>query len=417
MFNEIFNCECGRSHNCLTKTILIGENVIDKLSDYLDNYNHILLVSDINTYNVAGEKIYKKLNNKIDKSLVLKNNGGTIVIPNEESIDEINKYIKDVDLVFGVGSGVINDLCKITSFNNNIPYMIFATAPSMDGYVSKGSALILKGMKVTLNALPPLAVFSDINILKDAPIDMIKSGYGDIIGKFSCLNDWKLSSFINNEYFCQKIYDKVLDTAKEISTLSKEILKRDKVAIGKLMEALVDVGLAMSYTGNSRPASGSEHHFSHFFEITGIIDNTKYFPHGIDVGFSSIITSKIREYIINNIPERKIFNKDKWEGNIKRVYKNISNEVITLQEKLNWYNSDDSIFVLNNWDKIIDILREAPSSEETLKMINNIDLNFDDFLNLYNEKKLKDALLYAKDLKDRYTILWLYYMYFRGNDD
>ena len=96
----------------------------------------------------------------------------------------------------------------------------------MDGYASVGAALILKRMKVTLNARPPKAIIGDTDILKDAPKEMLQAGYGDIIGKYSCLNDWKLSALINNEYFCiymksdgfiiiQRV-DRVIDTLADV---------------------------------------------------------------------------------------------------------------------------------------------------------------------------------------------------------
>ena len=115
---------------------------------------------------------------------------------------ELQLLQHEADLIIGVGSGVINDLCKHVSFKNDLAYYIVATAPSMDGYASVGAALILNGMKITLNARPPKAIIADTSVLKDAPIDMLRAGYGDIIGKYSCLNDWKLSHCVNGEYFC-----------------------------------------------------------------------------------------------------------------------------------------------------------------------------------------------------------------------
>ena len=88
-------------------------------------------------------------------------------------------------MIVGIGSGVIQDLCKYVSFNKNLPYFIIATAPSMDGYASKGAAMITDNMKVTYNAHVPEVIIGDVDILKNAPMDMIKSGYGDILGKFS----------------------------------------------------------------------------------------------------------------------------------------------------------------------------------------------------------------------------------------
>lgn len=75
----------------------------------------------------------------------------------------------------------------------------------MDGYASSGAAMIIGNMKVTYNAHVPEAIIGDVDVLKEAPMEMIQSGYGDIIGKLSCLNDWKLSVVVNDEFFCQYV--------------------------------------------------------------------------------------------------------------------------------------------------------------------------------------------------------------------
>ena len=406
------NCECKKEHNCPIDFVKIGNGAINELTGIWKGYNNILLISDENTYRVCGKNVYKLLGDKVFKNLILTKNGD-VVIPNEEKIAEIEEALKEnTDLIIGVGSGVINDLCKYVSFKNNLPYYIVATAPSMDGYASVGAALILEGMKVTLNARPPKAIIADTSVLKDAPIDMLKAGYGDIIGKFSCLNDWKLSAVINNEYFCKEIYDMTYNEAERVKGLAKDIKERKENAVKALMEALVIVGIAMSYVDCSRPASGSEHHLSHFFEITGILEEKGYYPHGIDVGFSSVVTAKIREEIINRKPQKREFNRSLWEEEIKRVYLSSASGVIALQDKLGWYNKDDSKKIEENWEKIVEILKEAPKAEEFKAMLCDVGLLYEDFEKFYGTKKIQDAVKFSKDLKDRYTVLWLKDRYF-----
>lgn len=407
------DCPCHKEHTCLIKAVEIGSGVLEKLSLLCEEYREILLVFDSNTYAICGDEIRGILVSKSLAVLVLENNG-KVLIPNEDKLDEISSAITaTTQLIIGVGSGVINDLCKKVSFDHDLPYYIVATAPSMDGYASVGSALILDGMKVTLNARPPLAIVADTRILKDAPFDMIQAGYGDIIGKFSCLNDWLLSSFVNGEYFCQNIYDLTYDCARQIRDLAHEIRNREEVAIGKLMEALVLVGVLMSFVGSSRPASGSEHHLSHYFEITGILGGTGYFAHGIDVIYSATFLAKLRRDMLESTPRRVPYDKSDYVSQINRVYTTSAEQVIALQDKLGWYYRDDSEFIYANWDKIKDILSQVPTFDEFEQMAKDIGLDYREFEDLYGEGKLADAILYAKDLKDRYTFLWLYYVYFR----
>jgi len=408
----IKDCECKKEHLCPIDYVKIGHDAINSLSEICKEYKNILLISDENTWNVCAKDVYEILKDKVYKNLVLSNDTD-VVIPNENKISEIEAFVNDsTDLIIGVGSGVINDLCKHVSFKSNLPYYIVATAPSMDGYASVGAALILNGMKITLNARPPKAIIADTRVLKDAPIDMLRAGYGDIIGKYSCLNDWKLSHFINDEYFCQRVYDLTFDCVKKVEELAEKIEKRDEETVGTLMEALVTVGIAMSYVGTSRPASGSEHHLSHFFEITGIINGEKYFAHGIDVIYSAIETAKMREQMLSKEPFKKEFNRENWECQIKRIYKEIAPEIISLQDKMGWYKKDDFDFISKNQKKIKEILAEVPSSEKLIEMAERVGLDYKEFEKMYGKDKIFDATLYAKDLKDRYTVLWLYYMYF-----
>jgi len=306
---------------------------------------------------------------------------------------------------------VIQDLCKCVSFQEKLPYHIIATAPSMDGYASVGAAMIIGGMKVTYTAHVPEVIIGDIDILKDAPMDMIKSGYGDILGKYSCLNDWKLSKVVRGEYFCQYVYDLTFDMLYKTKDLGPALLQRDPDAIQTLMEAIIGVGVCMALVGNSRPASGSEHHLSHFFEITGIVDDTPYFMHGTDVAYSCVYTEKLREELLalDKAPENTRLSREAWEAEIRRIYTKIADEVIALQDKMGWYQEDRWPTYSAKWEEIKDVLREVPSSEELTNYLKSIEMDVAEFEKLYGREKIENALKFAKDLKDRYTVLWMYY--------
>ena len=403
------NCSCGKMHTCPIDVVEIGQNAINHIKELCKNYHSILLVADKNTYEACGKKVFNLLELKIENNLIF-SIGNTVLIPNEKSIKIIEEKItKKTDLIIGIGSGVINDLCKYVSFFHNLPYFIVATAPSMDGYASIGAAMILNGMKVTVNTRPPKAIIADSNVLKNAPIDMLKAGYGDIIGKFSCLNDWKLSALVNDEYFCEQIYNCTLKCAKDIKDKAKRILAKEKSAVSQLMEALVMVGILMSFSGSSRPASGSEHHLSHFFEIMGILDNKEYFTHGIDVIYSSYYTQKVREKLLElDVPKyKKAITLVDYESEIKNIYSSIADEVIALQKKSERYSNSKFDIYCKKWKEIKEVLKTAPTSEEIKSYIQSIDLDLEDFVTLYGEQKINNALWFAKDLKDRYSVLWL----------
>ena len=407
MLQGVSNCPCKRPHTCDIRYVEIGDGVLSRLPEITADFNHIVLVADENTYPLCGDKVSALLGEKIDAKMIF---GKEIVVPNEISIAAIEEKMTDkTDLLLGIGSGVINDLCKHVSFIHNMRYVIVATAPSMDGYASVGAALTLNDMKVTLNARVPYAIVAESRILGTAPADMIRSGYGDIVGKYSCLNDWKLAHLLLDEYFCDAVYNTVMDVVKQTEYTADALLAREPEAIGKLMEGLVVVGVMMSYVGNSRPASGSEHHLSHFFEITGLLDNRPYYLHGIDVLYSAAVTAALREKLLAIKPPFAPFKLDRaaWESDVHRIYTDAADGVIELQDKVGLYAKLDNAQFADKWEEICEILREAPSKEKMESYVSSIGLDMNEFYKFYGEETVSNAIRYAKELKDRYSVLWI----------
>ena len=409
------SCACGRLHTCDIEYVYIESGAIRYLSDICANYKNILVVADENTFAAAGAATIEALVGKCIQKVIF--SGAEILVPNETAIAKVTEHLENMDLIIGIGSGVIQDLCKYVSFYNQVPYMVVATAPSMDGYASNGAAMITDGMKVTYPAGLPKAILADTQVLANAPMDMIKSGFGDIIGKFSALNDWKLSRLINGEYFCDYIYDLTYEQIRTTLNLADGILKREEKSIHALMEALVVIGILMSFAGSSRPASGSEHHLSHFFEITGILEGKEYFSHGIDVAYSTIITAKLREKLLQKPFPEKIYRPDKQEytAKMEAIYQSSAKGCMDLQEKVGCYKNNSAQMYLSKEAEIRQILAEMPSAAEIEKMLSYVELDSKAFYALYGEEKINNAIWYAKDLKDRYTVLWLYYDFFGGD--
>jgi len=406
-------CSCGKTHTCRIQSVFVAQNAIEHLEKICCDYRNILLVADQNTFDAAGEKTVAALREKHLEKVIF--SAEKVLVPNEAAIRKVCNHLEGADCIVGIGSGVIQDLCTYVSFYRSVPYVIIATAPSMDGYASNGAAMMIGGMKVTYSAGLPIAILADTEVIRRAPMEMIKAGYGDIIGKFSALNDWKLSHLVNGEYFCPYIYDMTYAQIQKALSLSDGILKRNEESIRALMEALIIIGILMSFAGSSRPASGSEHHLSHFFEVTGILNGTPYFPHGIDVAYSTVITAKLRKKILSHPFPSEIYrpSAENYTKIMKRIYQSAAEGCIALQKKSGNYSVERSY--LQKEDGIRRILEEMPTEEELVRMLSAVELETEDFYRLYGKETIENAILYAKDLKDRYTVLWLYYDFFGGD--
>lgn len=412
LVNHDIYCSCGKVHRCDIPHLLIGKGALMELPILVSEYQHILLVADRNTYPLCGDRVKAMLPEKIEAVCILESEG--LLVPGREAVGIVDTFISpNTDLVLGIGSGVINDICKYASCTRNIPCGIIATAPSMDGFASSGAAMIFDGMKITFTMHAPSLILGDTDILKNAPMDMIRAGYADIIGKYSALCDWELSALINGEYLCPFVYDVVMDCTNEVRNLAHAIAKREESAIGRLMEILVISGVCLTLLSTTRPGSGSEHHLSHFFEITGLIEDKPYFLHGTDVGYSTVVTAQIREQIGKiKDPVFGLITDERRKEDYQRIFRSEWKSVWDLQERAGWYSKDPDCLYRDKWPQICAVLAKSPAAEEVTAMLTDVGFDMDAFEAMYGKEKILDSMYYGKDLKDRFSVLWLYYSLF-----
>ena len=417
LLNRDIHCSCGKTHRCDIATVEIGKGALDTLPCATEGYHHILLVADGNTYPLCAERVKTLLGERVEDVCLFDTTSP--LVPDEAAIARLTSQLsKETDLILGIGSGVINDLCKYVSFYHGIKSGIIATAPSMDGYASSGAAMILGGMKVTDTTHAPGLIIGDTEILKNAPIHMIRSGYGDIIGKYSSLCDWELAHLVCGEHVCKPIYDLVLETTDEIRDCADGIAKREGAAIERLMRALVLIGMTLTLVQTTRPGSGSEHHVSHFFEIVGLVHGKRHLAHGTAVAYNTILTAGMREQICRL--ERPIFyteSKASREAAWSNIYASVANEVKQLQQEAKSYEKDLCAIYSAQWEEIRNILSKCPSAAECNRMMEAVGLCFAECEQTYGHDKICSAMLYGKDLKNRYSVLWLYYTLFSGKPE
>lgn len=408
------HCSCGRVHFCPIEAVVTGVGVLPRLRELTERFGHIALIADENTYAACGEAVRAQLGDRLERLHIFRAPGH--LVPDERAVSELESVLTpQTDFILGVGSGVINDLCKYVSWNRGLECGIAATAPSMDGYASSGAAMITNGMKVTYTTHPPRFIVADTDVIRQAPIDMIRAGYGDIIGKYSALNDWQLARLITGEYFCQEIYDLVMEATDHIRGSAERIVAREPEAIEYLMNALILIGITLSLLGSTRPGSGSEHHLSHFFEIVGLLRGEPHYCHGIDVGYSTVITAGMRERIA--ALDAPVFCEEpaaRREESWRQVYGRIAGEVAALQESAGSYTRDLRPVYREKWSEIQALMRSCPTAAECRAMLLRASCDPDAFRKMYGAEKIRQAMLYGKDLKNRYSVLWLYYALFSG---
>lgn len=301
-----FDCSCGRHHIIPIKKIAIGKDVIHQLPEIANEFKDekVYMISDSNTWTAAGEKVFLILE---QAGFEIKSqrfeSGNEMLIPDELAVGKMFLEMpKGTGLIIAVGSGTLNDMAKYLSSRTGVPYIIVCTAPSMDGYVSDGAPLICGGQKISYEATFAYGVVGDTDIMKAAPINMIRAGFGDVLGKLTALTDWSLAVTMVNEYYCETCMELVAEALRKCIDHAADLKERDEQAILYLFEALTLTGITMAIVGVSRPASGSEHLLSHYWEMDFIARRKYPELHGVKVGIATPIVAEIYEILGADLP-------------------------------------------------------------------------------------------------------------------
>ena len=302
-----FDCSCGRRHHFSVQEMSIRQGAIEDLPAMAAPFKDgkILIVYDNNTYKVAGKRAAELLReNGFTIKELLFDCGSDILLPDEKTLGRIvQEQDLDVNLMVAVGSGVINDSVKFVTSRCRLPYIIVATAPSMDGYVADGAPIISHGYKYSPLAHLTYGLVGDTDILQTAPQDMIAAGFGDVVGKITAIADWDLSVKANGDYRCDTCVTLVRRALDKCFHRAAGLPRRDADALEALMEALTLTGVAMALVNISRPASGAEHMLSHYWEMDFVARGLNPNHHGVQVGVATPVIARMYEELADILPE------------------------------------------------------------------------------------------------------------------
>ena len=244
-------CRCGKEHHIEVEEILIEAGAVEKLEEamsdgFLKKYISPLLICDTNTMK-ATEELMEDIYDRC-QVLTLDAEG---LHADEHAVEIVENYMEeDIDLILAVGSGTIHDISRYLAFQYKVPFISVPTAASVDGFVSNVAAMTWKGMKKTVEAVAPMAVFADTDIFAHAPQRLTASGVSDLLGKYICLTDWKIANLLTEEYICSEIIDLEEQALRTVVNNLKEIAAGEPEECEKLMYALILSGLAMQMIGN-----------------------------------------------------------------------------------------------------------------------------------------------------------------------
>ncbi len=418
--NKQIECSCGHTHHVPIERISLGQDILQTMEDFIrmHHFHSLLIVDDGNTKRVLGNLVFDWLVSSEGyrvSELCFSDNDH--LIADEIAIDRAKTAIAKAqpDLMIAVGSGTITDITRYASFLYGCPFLAVPTAPSVDGYASTIAALQLQGVKVTKTAHAPLAIFADSTVLSEAPLELIQAGFGDLVGKVTSLLDWKLATMLYDEDWCDEAYTMVNESLYYCVQYAHQFLSRRVDVIEELFVGLLSSGVAMAMMTNSRPASGSEHHLSHYWDFCAYRGIRPYGSHGLQVGFAVHFTMKLYEHLAQihklHDPVKYVVDKQ-WEKEAVKRWGDVSPQIISEQRQKSKWLQERMIHVnLSQMTgeavlKSLSVDHEFMQSAHKALCIMDIP-NSPPYLAISSDL-LQEATAFANEIRSRFTILDFY---------
>lgn len=368
-----------------TRAIVTGSGALADTGDlFISQFGRhpALLVCDEITAGVALEAVRDRLE---AAGVTI---AGEIILPSKPLVKpdvEISQSIASeltgsLAVPVAIGAGTINDLVKYGASLAQRSYLIVATAASMDGYAASGAALIANGFKQTFPCPAPQAVLADLDIIRDAPTAMTSSGYADLIGKITAGADWILAEAVGIESIDSAVWAMVQPWVRDLLPAANQVQAHDPATLETLVNGLLMSGLAMQASGTSRPASGSEHQFSHYWEMQGLSVDHAPVSHGFKVGIGSLAVSALYESLLN-LTDRDLERAatDRWP------------KFSSIETTINSWKDDPRVIER----AIVESRAKYPSNDLRVGHINRLRANWPDI-----QQRLRDQLLPAAELRE-----------------
>ncbi len=396
-------CGCGMKHETAIKDIRIGSGLVHSVGEILKANSFpekLLLVADKNTF-AASEGIVESLSGfDIEYKIY-----DEIRVAEMKHVEELEELICGRSIgVLSVGSGSVNDPCRLASARQNKPLCIFATAPSMDGFASYSSPIVANGFKASYSAKSPEVIIGDTKILAAAPSHLKSSGFGDMIAKYIGLVDWKISSILTDEPYCERVAALTRGAVDKLMGMADRVRKNDEETAGEIFKSLLMTGLGMSYMKNSRPASGAEHVIAHLIECVELRDGIIPNFHGEDVGVCTLLMLKY----YNELAERESITAVKENVDFEDVYRfygEMADDVRELNEPDTICDGVDPRALEEKWQEIRDIIHSIPSYDECLEAMKKAGCKLTVADIGKSEGLVSDCIKYSPYMRRRLTLL------------
>ncbi len=375
-------CACGKPHPVSLRALVMERNALTKIPEVilgLGDYGHLVMVCDDNTYAAAGQRV-EALCAPLWQGTGKSFQTICLAVPaqglhaTEQVVEEVMIAMGECDLLIAVGSGTIHDITRYVATEKGLDFVSIPTAASVDGFLSSIAAMTWHGVKRSFPAKPPMALVSDSDVLAAAPYALTASGVGDLLGKYTALFDWRVSHLVTGEYICERVISLEEKALREVLACKDAVAAQDPRAVEAVMYGLILSGLAMQMVGNSRPASGSEHHVSHLVEMD-VVTHDNPALHGEKVGVAAAKVAARYHNILSRDIDLSMLHA--YQGlpvdRIKTVFGDRADEVLAAENTPDPLDGVDVTVMIERWSEIRQLAQKTlPSGEKLAELLTEI---------------------------------------------
>lgn len=396
----------------------IVQDVVPLLLEYCQQHglDRFFLIADENTYRVLGERVASSLeaSGRDVKTIILT---GPQISTNEHYIVQAMLSTNGESRTYlAVGSGTITDITRFISHRARDKFISLPTAPSVDGFTSVVAPTAVGSYKYPVPAQPPSAVFAELPVLCAAPQSLIAAGFGDLIGKYTSLADWRLGALLYDEPYDATIDQRMLADVEATTAAADLLAARTPEGIKRLMDGLIGCGFGMLAFGDSRPASGSEHHLGHYWEGKLIMEGRPAVLHGAEVGVATVISARryallrtiTREEAELRLEQRGLPSRQTMLEEIDHGYGEIADHIARIQAPLLDLSpaqmKENKARILANWNTIQMIAATVPPPEQVISWLKAVQGPVHPGEIGLSEEETILGLQSAHYLRDRFTL-------------
>ncbi|MBQ4581074.1 MAG: sn-glycerol-1-phosphate dehydrogenase [Clostridia bacterium] len=416
-------CSCGCEHHAIDKDIYIGKNLLARIPEYIRKRGlgtNCVLVADDTTYRVAGADVERAL---IEAGFtvvpcVIHREGD--MLPDDISCGEVLLSItRETEFLIAVGSGTVTDTTRINAERTKLPFVSVGTAPSMDGYASAVAPLLHRGLKIQRPAVCPEIIVCDLDVLATAPLPMIASGVGDVLGKYIAKADWQLGAIINGEPCCPVCVEMVTNAVNALVDNVDEIAAKTEKGMRILIEALLLAGVTIMIIDNTRAVASIEHNIAQYWEMIMVQQGLEPPMHGASVGVSTLLVwpffekfakEDLSKLNLEDIKARRI-NREKRERWMRHSYGEEGGNAIMRENPgdfLTWEEQERRIRTAQEkFSEIQKVIAAMPAQAKIREVMMKLNAEMTPEEEHIPDDLLRRSMHCGKDYRTRYTLFKL----------